>query len=394
MKSTNFLFSVLMAIIAISLTFSSCEKDDPNPGNGEPDDITIPIDDNSAFNMKYFVKSFDQLFVADNRWAWNFTHDYNDGKVEVSHQNYKVFGEFGEGIFAISHTYNADGIIISSERTTQSNEVYDEDVLTFEYDFDLEGYIIEHKKYVNDNLRDVVELDYDEDGRLIKKTHKPIESGDTAWEESFAYNSDGLVIKYQNNKWDAHYEYTYSNGNMVKSKRYEDDVLTRISNYEYDSSGRLTKEYQEGEDWYVAVEYSNDFMSFLEYEDDLLTHRADYGVGYNHIASFDFFYDNYGTFEYCRAKEDDEYGYTKTKYYYEGTIDNLQLIGYTVIDSREGEYNKKTKESVYDASDTKLYYAEFTVYNGDITETNWFTANGTAINESDISEDWVFILVR
>ncbi len=395
MRKSNTIFSLLTAFLAVSLSFTSCEKNDPDPTNGEPEDVNIPIDDNSVFNMKNFVKSFDQLFVADNRWAWDFTHDYNDGKVEESHQNYKIFGEFGAGIFTINHTYNADGVIISSERRAQSNEVDDGAVLTFEYDFDLEGYIIEHKKYVNDKLRDIVVLDYDDDGMLIKKTHQPIESDDTEWDESFTYNSDGLVIKYQNNRWDAHYEYTYSNGNMVKEKRFEDGVIERVSNYEYDSSGRMVKESPEGEDWYVIVEYSNDIMSFLQYENNLLTYRTDYGVGYNYNNSFDYNYDSNGNFEYCLSKEDDADGYTKKKYYYEGTIDNLQLVGYTVIDSREGgEYNKKTKESVYNSSDTKLYYAEFTVYNGDITETNWFTANGSPINASDISEEWVFILIK
>jgi len=51
-------------------------------------------------------------------------------------------------------------------------------------------------------------------------------------------------------------------------------------------------------------------------------------------------------------------------------------------------YYKKTKESIYNAADTKLYYAEFVVDSyGRITASNWFDSNGNSIDTTDISED-------
>ncbi len=94
----NLLFKVSMAFIAINLLFASCKKDDPKPSEGKAEDVKIVIDETSAFNMKNFIISFNQMFVSDSRWQWEFTHDYTDGKAITSYQNYTIFGKFGNAI--------------------------------------------------------------------------------------------------------------------------------------------------------------------------------------------------------------------------------------------------------------------------------------------------------
>lgn len=397
MTQTNLFSKMFIALFAMGLIFTNCEKDDPNPSEGTAEDVTIPIDENSAFNMKNFITSFDQLFVANNRWAWDFSHDYTDGKAMTSYQNYKVFGAFGKKVQTATHNYNSEGIITSSGRTSKLNP---DDILTFEYEFDLEGFIAKLTKYYKGELQDIVHLEYNENNQLIKKTHEAFDTDDEEWYETFTYNSDGMIASYMDDDSDKS-EYKYSNRNMVEEKQFVEGVLYKTKKYKYDSEGRVTKMYEDENTWYSEIQYFSDMMTFFEYYGNILKYKEEYGVGFKEIKSYKYEY-NDGVFEYCMAKENDDDRNTVKKYYYEGTVDNLQLVGYSVIDSRnENKDNKKTKESVYNASGTKLYYAEFTLaqYSEEydywyISETNWFSADGTSIDKSSISEDWVFKLVR
>ena len=228
----------------------------------------------------------------------------------------------------------------------------------------------------------------------MKKSHEAIWEGDEVWTETFAYNSDGSVSVYENNRRTEKYEYVYSSGNMVEVKRYSDGVLNNVQKYEYDSEGRLTKMSEDGDTWYSKIEYSSEIMTITSYDGDLLADKEEYGVGFEEIKSWRYSYDNADVFMYCTSQENDENGKTKKKSYYEGTPTNLQLVGYSIIDSRDAESTKKTKESIYNSSANKLYYAEFTVVDGSITETNWFNAAGSSITTGDITESWVFILVK
>lgn len=395
MKLTNLFGKVIIAILAMGLFLTSCEEDEQENSESTPADITIPIDDNSAFNMKSFITSFDQLFVADNRWRWDFSHDYIDGKAMTSYQNYKIAGELGNNVQTTTHNYNSEGVIISSNRTSN---LYSDDIVTFEYNFDLDGFVVKLTKYNQGKLRDIVNLEYNDENQLIKKTHEAIDEDDEEWYETFSYNSDGTVASYMQDDGDKS-EYKYSNGNMIEEQAtYDEDIYDYIIKYDYDSNNRLIKIYGEDNDWYTEMQYSSDVFTILRYNEDLLYSKDDYQQGFKLIKSYDYQYTD-GSFQYCKAQEIDDSEKTEKKEYYEGSVENLQLVGYSVIDSRdENKNDKKTKESVYNASGTKLYYAEFTLSGSDdywyISETNWFNEGGTLIDESDISEDWVFILVR
>jgi len=331
-------------------------------------------------------------------WAWDFTHDYEDGKAIKSYQNNSIFGKFGEKAFTITHSYNADGVI---ELSTRTPSIFESKEVVFTYEYNKEGYIIELTKKSKGEVRDIVAHEYDENGYLVKKIHEALGVDDEIKEEIFTYNSDGTVASYENKYWDEKDEYSYSSGNMIQVKEYYEDVLEETYNYDYDGSGRLVKEYEEGfENEYIAYEYGSDVLTIKDYEDNLLSYMAEYKVGLEEIKSYNYEYLD-GEFQYCRARESDEDGNTAKKYYYEGSMDALELVGYSVIDSRDPDKDdKKTKESVYDASDNLLYYVEFEVVKEEgedywyIDAKNWYSADGTAIEEADITEQWVFILVR
>ncbi len=421
MKNYSML-KLLALIILASTLLIACDDDEPEEEDEVitgPSTETIPIDENSAFNMSNFVKSFDQLFVSHARWMWDFDHEYTNGIAYTSYQNMSVIGGIGDKIFTINHNVN-DNIIESSDRDPSE---FEGNIVSFTYDYDLEGYITKLTKESNGQVRDIVEMAYNDDGQLITKTHvnqkmggettnsqyiitpselfmrlvgknvPEIKKPKSEYVERFTYNSDGLVKSYTRYDYDST-TYTYQDGKMVKEINYYDGQMEYTHEYEYDGQGRMLKWIDLSSEYHGKVEYSTDYITMYSYEGDLLMGKADIGMGYTFLREWEYTYGEDNTFEYCRVKENDEEGYTAKKMYYEGTVENLELIGYTEIDSRDPASNKKTKESVYLSDGTQLYYAEFEVDGGSITATNWYLADGTPITESDIEESWVFILVR
>ncbi|NOQ24364.1 MAG: hypothetical protein GQ564_03295 [Bacteroidales bacterium] len=387
---------LLVAIIAFSFAFAGCSDDDVDDLKPEdqPNDETIVIDDNSAFNMKNFITSFEQLFMSYERWAIDFDHVYDDGNAITTYQNYKIYGKFGNKMFTLTHAYDNNGVITSSVRPPS---MFESGTITFTYEYDLNGFIVKMTKWKDSEARDIVNLVYNDQEQLISKIHKNDEVIEEI--ETFTYNATGQVDSYTN-QWRDKYEYEYFEGNMVKETGYDDGVIDDIEIYEYNSDGNLIKIYEEGSENtdYQTLVYTDDILTNSYYYDGLLDYVMEMGSDMDQLKEYSYRYDG-GVFDYCKAKEYDTNGNTSKKYYYEGTAENLELVGYTVIDSRDAlKDDKKTKESVYNESDKKLYYAEFIIAGSDddwwVDETNWFNASGTSITEQDITEDWVLLLVR
>ena len=400
---------LLIAFLIVGIAFTGCNDDNDDGYIDGPEDITIAIDATQAFNMKNFVASFEQSFVSEERYAWSFTHEYVNGKGVETYQNYSIYGAFGNKMFTIVHNFNTEGIIVSSERIPIPG--WDDDNVIFTYKFDLEGYIVKLTKNKEGSVRDIVNMEYNVEKQLIKKTHEVInrkgtidinknEGGDEEWNEVFTYDNSGNVSTYTNSRYNYRHEYAYANGNMVELKYYSDGSLYDVQIFEYDSENRLILSYEEGSDSKDVYEYTGGLLREIDYYENRIDDITEYGEGYQRMKRWDFEYDG-DQFEYCRAKEYAyDYNlrdsrYVTKKEFYNGTPENLILVGYSIIDSREGEYNKKTKESLYNAADVKLYYAEFEVDSyGSITATNWFDAAGNSIDSTDISEAWVFVLVQ
>lgn len=391
MKIKNTSFKLLILALAFGIALTSCTKE--GLLDNQPEDITIPIDDNSAFNMNNFIISFDQIFSSQERWAWSYTHDYVDGKALTSHSNYKVYGGFADEMMETTHIYNTEGVVISSERAT-----FGEDGLSFTYEYDLSGFIVKISKEFKGEIRDVVVLEYD-GNNLLKKTH---EDGDV---ETFTYNADNLVSSYTIETVGEETElttYSYSNGNMTRKKEYFDGELEYSIDFDYDSDNRIIKATNDDSDYSTLYEYSSNLLTEINYDNSLLTSKKQYKKGFIRVKSWSYNYNGSDVFEYCMVREHDgdaDHNVVK-KSYYEGSVSDLVLVGYATVDSRDFDSSLKTMESIYNSNGTKIYYVIHTIsYDNDsdryeISRTNWNEANGTSIDSGDITEEWVFVLVR
>lgn len=387
----------VIAIVLTALTFVACNKnnDNPEPLEGQPEDVDIVIDENSTFNMKNFIASFEQMFMSDMLWAVKFSHEYSDGKALKSIQGYSVYGSFGESLFEITHEYNEKGVIASSSRT--STMTMQNASLVFTYEFDKEGYIIKLTKAVNGNIRDVVNLVYDSNKRLIQKNHEANNYSD-AYSEVFTYNSDGFVDSWT--QGNVKLEWIYTGDQVTTTNVYDQGVLYETETYTYNPDGNFTR-IDYGQNNYQIIEYNGGGLIISFYGNGLIEEKEEIASGGIATRSWGYYYNAENTFLYARSQEYDENGRTAKKSYYEGTAETPVLVGYATIDNRDSEKgNKKTLESFYNSSGTKLYYAEYTVeYNANwgewvIIAANWFTGAGSAITENDIIEDWVFILIN
>lgn len=255
-------------MFAISMILTACgDSDDPQP-NG-PQDITIPINENSAFNMKNFAASFDQMFMSNSRNDVMYTHVYdNDGKALESQLNFLSYGRFGKIIFTTKHRFDSKGIIISSSREDNPsfNNNGDVGALLFEYEYDKDGYIIKLRKKRDGIIKDVVDMAYNAKKQLITKTHS---DGENKGEiEIFTYNEDGTVASYENEGQKT--EYTYVDGKMQKEAiRHVKNGSVDSFTYEYDSEGRIKKA-NKGADGYFAFEFNADSFTKKCYDGEEL----------------------------------------------------------------------------------------------------------------------------
>lgn len=381
-----------MLVTFVFAGFYACsdDDDDDNFVNGL-EDIDVVIDANQTFNMVNFAISFEQLFGSDARWYWDYDHDIVSGKAVTTYQNIKVHGKFGDKAFTIVHSFNSNDVITSSTR--RSSEYYDDEEMIFTYTYDNEGMIIQLTKEKNGSIRDVVDIEYNAAKQLVKKIHRGDYNYNDGDEEIFTYNSDGTVNSYFNENWDYEYVYTYENGNMVKEQEYYEGSPDDTDIFVYDSSGRLISEYEEGyqNQWREDYVYYDDHMSEIDYYDNIIDDITDYIEGLIRIKRWDFEYDN-NVFEFCTTKE---YYYVEgyddslvsKKEYFEGTPENLVLVGYVTVDSRDPANNyKKTKESIYDANDNLLYYVTYVVSNNSIQSHQVYETDGTPIDDHDMDQ--------
>jgi hypothetical protein len=404
MKTGSFKFLVILLVIGVA--FSSCSDDDDNNFNDPNalEDINIVIDNNQTFNMTKFVMSFEQLFGSDARWTWDYSHDVQDGKALTSYQNFKVVGKFGDKVFTINHDFNAEGVITSSTRIATYN-YYDDDNLTFTYLYDTSGRIVELTKEKNGQIRDVVELEYNDNNQLVKKIHRGDYNYNDGDEEIFDYNTDGNVSRYENENWGQVYNYTYLNGNMIGEEEiYGGGSYTQFTNYEYDTQGRVINYYDQE---YIydnrAFEYFDEFFREIDYDEyngsSRIDDMTDYSAYELDIKRWDYYYDG-PVFNYCKTRE---FYYVQTyddrlvskKEYFEGTSENLILVGYVTVDTRDANNSyKKTKESIYDANDTLLYYVTYEVSNGDIQSHQVYLPDGTPIEDYEMEDlMWMEVLI-
>ena len=387
----------LLKILGLSLIFSgfvACSDDDDDDINlvNGLEDIDIVIDANQTFNMVNFAVSFEQLFKSDNRWEYDYEHEIVSGKAVVTYKNKKIYGKFGAKEYTYTHNYNMDGVITSTSRVDNDDPYDEENVFTYVYDTD--GMIIELTKERDGSIRDIVDLEYNTNKQLVKKIHRGDYNYDDGDEEIFTYNSDGTISSYVNEDWNSEYQYTYQNGNMVREERYYNGSLDDTDIFQYDSSGRLILEYEDGyyDEWREEFVYYDDYMSEIDYYQNRIDDITDYIEGFIRVKRWDFEYDMAGDFNFCTTKEyyyeeGHEDRLVSKKEYFEGTPENLVLVGYVIVDSRDSANDyKKTKESIYDANDNLLYYVTYEVSNNSIQSHQVYEPDGTAINDHEMDQ--------
>ncbi|MEN8249211.1 MAG: hypothetical protein ABFS32_09795 [Bacteroidota bacterium] len=395
-------FNSMMILVGFSLFFGSCNKDNIELSDG-PEDKLIPIDENQAFNMKNFVNSYEQLFNTHWRYAGKYSHDFKNGKALSSWQGFGVYGNFGNKLYETTHNYNNDGVIISSDRVKTSIVPFlgysDYPAIVLRYKYDSNGFISTVYKIYEADTLDVVDFEYNQEGNVILKTHHSgwIKSSGQEYynevSEAYSYNSAGQMIRWESNDGGQTFAYIMEyngDGNMIRYAGESSGINETLS--EYDTDGRVISMTRPAESQEVRFSYDNDFELILYVWGEMKTRVVlDVHLFPSTIYTYDFTGE---VLNNCIAIEVDEDGFIKGKSFYEGTIENLELTGYTVVDLIDDTCEQIAKEDYYEASGSQLYYATVTLNINDcsIAGRSWFTPSGTAVAVESIPQDWVFKL--
>lgn len=424
------IFILLLAISTLIIN-TSCKKDDnlDTPSNSL-EDITIPIDENSAFNMANFAKSYEQIYSFLLPYKTSFSHDVESGKALFSYQNIDGFGDFGKAICTFTHFFNDEGIILSSER--KGADVIRQHLnMTLEYDYDLNGYITkviekQTKMFYNgeyDIYIDTIKIEYNDEYKITKqiinssnisssnysknkrketkpsKTHiwemppKP-QSEKTKGEniKNYHYDADGKLISIEDSN--LKYDFNYSGNLINKTDYYKFNSLWKTYNFSFNSYNKYN--HIEYSDYELDITNSGHYI----YEDKLIYQRFFEGslVEYREyienlrLSNFTFYY-LYSN-SYCISTDYDSNGRPSKKSYLEQTETSIfELLGYITIDERnpdEGYY--KSHESAFNATNDLLFYSQYSYQSlwgtGEFWRPSYFYSNGDPMDVSYIQENY------
>ncbi|MFD1293427.1 hypothetical protein ACFQ5N_06225 [Lutibacter holmesii] len=443
---------LLTLLLILGVAFTSCDNDsDDDLRIDGLEDVNIKIDDTQTFNMTNFVESFEQVFAFNDFWLGGgnlkYSHNVYEGKALESSLNMVAFGEFGDNVALFVHNYDTNGIVISTEfevtgmlfggkGTASADDLYN---LELKYNFNNKGYITKVSFYEGNSITEEISFSYNELNQIITMKHEQFRyvtnlsfnfiedvneligrklifvkstNADYIWYEYLEKDAKGNVTKYSNSRMGESdyilYEYN-TNSRIIKTIYYDDGVAEETINYVYDSANRLIEMNEDESDWKYEFWYSNDFMSTVSYTiiNGVPSYYqiSDYSKGLIEVKYwyFNYDYNNNYEFKYCKTKEyayDYSFQYERhvtKKEYYDGTPKNLVLVGYAEVDTWDKtNWYTKTKESIYDANDNLLYYVEYVVTDGSIKSHQLYKADGSAINDHDISngyQTWIHELV-
>ena len=442
---------LLTLLLILGVAFTSCDNDsDDDLRIDGLEDVNIKIDDTQTFNMTKFVESFEQIFTFEDYLRYGdleYTHNVSEGKALISYLNMVSFGEFGDKVLLFVHNYDTNGIVISTELEVTSmflagkGEASLEGVYTIglKYQFDTNGYITkvsfvegigvtQELTIIYNALNQVTSIKYEQFRNSSKLSFQFVDKlnemlgdklsmvkpaiADYIWTEYFERDAKGNVTKYSNSRMSEgdFVLFVYdTNSRMIQSVYYDDGMAEETINYVYDSSNRLIELNEEESDWKREFWYTSDTMSMVSFtvNNGVSTYSqiSDYAKGLIEVKYWSFRYDyaNNYEFNYCDSRE---YTYEESnvyeryitkREYFEGTPKSLILIGYVMVDTWDtiNGYTK-TKESIYDANDILLYYVEYVVTDGSIKSHQLYKADGTAMDDEDISngyQPWIHVLI-
>lgn len=396
MKITK-LISKSIIILLIGLVIISCKKDEePEPINYDYENAFIEINENSSYNQKNFSNSISQ--ITDSYWMWasDFTSHYDQNfKLELSIMNLSIYRDFGEGYVTYQHYYNEQGVIIYSK--FMDEKVWFDNYM-LEYEYDKQGYIIKLTVKIDNEIWDVTNFEYDNNYKLLTKTYIA-PTGEEYGLESFTYNENGKISTLVRGNYMEEYVYD-NNQNVIEMKRFENDGYIGSTNLDYDGYSSIIKMYYD--EVYSTYEYTDRFMIIRWYEGDKLMLYVEIGYGYMPETSRNYFYTEEDIFDYCIQGIMDELGFEKELYMYNGEVDDLAEVGKSIITERHIPSYRPLEQLFIDLTDNVIYINTCNVVEEtdeghtywDTTDVKWYSADGTEIEATDITEDWVLELSR
>jgi hypothetical protein len=395
MKLNNYLASLSSLVAILILLSTSCKKDNNElPIVQVPDDIVIPISDNSVYNQGNFSRSFEQLFVSYLLPMIGYSHYYDEEfRLISSSLNYPFFGDVGNGVHTYEHQYNANNVIVKTIRSSADPVVRE---LEYEYEYDEIGQISKLTKISNGNIRDIVELKYNEDGFLIEKKHLDIDQVQSGFVESFIISS-GKIESYTNENQKT--AFSYKNNLVNQMSHFEDDQLYDIVTLEYDAYSRISKvSFEDGH--YETYLYNNGQMETNIYNESNLSGSTTIVQGMVTVQYIGYYYSEDGTFSYAIQSKYNEEGINDEYYYLSGEIGDLSVVGKSLLSEWHTPSKKPTKQEFFSISNEIIYFSTCDMEEHSIgentywepTNIQWFTADGMDVEILDIEEEWVLIL--
>ena len=386
-------FAYILFVLIIILSLDSCKKDENVEPiiSQHPDEVFIGINDSSSYNQKNFIISFNQIFFSEMRWAHNFTHDFNDKSILIkSNNNWHIYGAVGNGFAQFEHDYNDLGFITHSIQSITDPHNGGDRII--EYEYDKLGFIIRTLDIFNDEIKKIVEFEFNEEHQLITKKHKT-NDGFVFNQETFVYDIKGRVIEIISTH--LRQQFIYENDLLVEIEIYDGSTLDEQISLGYDDELRI-ESIIEFSDYKIIYKYENDRIICYSYINNQLDAVIVFEAGMFQRSNTEFEYID-DEFDYAIKEVYDNDGRTVKKYCYSGETTNLDMQGYSIINSVEQTSERNRREVYFTPEGENKYYAEykFSSYNTNggfghtISDIQWFMLDGTLISGSDILEDWV-----
>ena len=398
--------------VSLILCLLGCKEDIEIPDNELGlDDRTIIISDSSSFNSNEFAKSFSQIAILENddEWIWKLTHKVEDKKLISTSQNNRFHGDFGKGLYQYIYDYNDDGVIIKANRE-RAFDIIDFTEFTFEYDQRgrIKSYRLEKKYSVK-----TAKVFYNDEDKIIKLSFSRIYKNDGGsaylYNAIITYHPSGEIksITHDDGANENVVELSYENSNLHYAKHFrmrgseEEDVYYDI--YRYDNQGRATKFYErkssldiDDSESRILYSYPNGkmFAEQINYEGQLIE-KTEYGSKLLMLNYLHFYFEDYPNshiFKYAIKNSYQDFDISK-KEYFEGTPNDLNLIGYSKYEILESTTNMSLiEQNFFSNTDTPLFHA---IYEGlySIKNLKWYNTDNVEIDESQINTEWPLRLI-
>lgn len=186
-----------------------------------------------------------------------------EGLSQTSHFEYNSFGEMTKSIDGSGTTkryrFDKGGNTLSETVTNTNGRILEE----ARFHYDLDGKLIRSERVLaNGKLADVVVFEYDNLGRKIKETRDP--DGLAITQQSF-YDNAGRV--YQDTDALGNSNWTVYDAEGMNRILYTIDSIGSVTEFEYDSSGRMIREIQYAQT-IVTDDLTEQMQSYFEQGDD------------------------------------------------------------------------------------------------------------------------------